>query len=91
MNAIPQMMATGDLKHSPAAAFELAKAGPVVVMNRTTPAAVIVNPEQWNAIAQRLAFFERSALADERAASTDPNDYVTGEELDRMFAKMGAG
>lgn len=86
MNAIPQTVATGDLKSNPAAVFRMIEAGPVVVMNRTTPAAVMVSPHAWNETAARLAFYERQAAAD-RAAAAD--DWVTGPELDRVFAEIG--
>ena len=72
--------------------------GPVVMMQRSTPAAVMVAPDEWNATAQLIADL-REQLGRERRMRIasdwyaqmleDPSAAVTQEEFDKMLAEMG--
>lgn len=58
MNQLYQTYGAGDLKTHTAKAFEMAKKGPVVILSRQQPKGVLVDPEQWNAMAARLKMLE---------------------------------
>jgi hypothetical protein len=44
------MAPISDLKHRHLEVFKRLKQGPVILANRSQPAAVLVSPERWNAI-----------------------------------------
>ena len=52
MNELYQIYGSGDLKTNPARAFEMTDSGPVVILARTQPKAVMVHPDEWNKIAR---------------------------------------
>jgi PHD/YefM family antitoxin component YafN of YafNO toxin-antitoxin module len=54
MYPVPQMAAVSDLKHRHLEVFKRLKQGPVVLANRSQPAAVLVSPERWNAIIEYI-------------------------------------
>lgn len=50
MYPVPQMAPVSELKHRHRDVFRRLKDGPVVLANRSQPAAVLVAPERWNAL-----------------------------------------
>lgn len=54
LNRIPQTASMQDIKNRTAAVTKKFIDGPVLLMNRATPQAVIVSTEQWNAIVNRF-------------------------------------
>lgn len=54
MHPVPQMAPISDLKHRHLEVFKRLKNGPVILANRSQPAAVLVSPERWNAIAEYI-------------------------------------
>ena len=58
MHPVPQMAPISDLKHRHLEVFKRLKNGPVILANRSQPAAVLVSPERWNAIAEYVADLE---------------------------------
>ena len=75
MHALHRTTSAGDLKTYTNAVFEKAKEGPVVVLSRATPKAVMISPEEWDRLAHRLERLEllvahyRNALEMERHPS----------------------
>ena len=63
MYPIPQMAAVSDLKHRHLDVFKRLKDGPVVLSNRSQPAAVLVLPDRWNAIVEYIDDLECSIEA----------------------------
>ena len=55
MHELYQTFGSGDLKANANIAFEMAEKGPVMILSRTQPKAVMVNPTQWNATARELS------------------------------------
>lgn len=51
---VPQTVSMNEMKNSMAAVTAKFVKGPVVLMNRATPQAVLVSPQQWNAILDSL-------------------------------------
>lgn len=105
MNSVFDTVSTGDLKVNPAAIVrKVEESGPVTLMNRTTPVAIIVSVEEWNQIAKRMKSMEEQLLKvaqrkagewdfldslDEIAARNDANDsWVSNEEVEKIFADV---
>lgn len=62
-------------------------AEPVVLMNRSTPRAVLISPEMWNATAERLAYLESMLAADAASARVWSGEYDTAEDVERIMAE----
>jgi PHD/YefM family antitoxin component YafN of YafNO toxin-antitoxin module len=59
MNRLPEIAPISDMRVRQAEIIEKAKQGPVVLVERGSKAAlVVIAPEQWDAIAERLEFLE---------------------------------
>jgi prevent-host-death family protein len=63
MDPLPQMASVSDLKHRHLDVFRRLKKGPVVLSNRSQPAAVLISPEKWNALAEYIDDLECSLEA----------------------------
>lgn len=61
--------------------------GPVMILSRTQPKAVMVSPEMWNETAERLAYLESMLLADAAAARVWSGDYDTVEDVERAMTE----
>jgi len=98
MKELYQTVAAGDLKSRTATVFEMAENGPVVVMSRATPKAVMVTPDEWNATARLIQDLQgqldrerRLRVANQRYAeqTIDASRGVSQDEFDEMLANMG--
>ena len=90
MNKLYQTIGSGDLKTNVNNAFKLAEQGPVVVLSRTQPKAVMVSPHEWNRIAERLELLEQLQEARRIIARNDANNsWVSSEEARARMAKHG--
>lgn len=59
MNALPSIAPMSDMRIRQAEIVEKAKEGPVVLVERgSKPALVVVSPELWNSLAERLEYLE---------------------------------
>ncbi|MEM7537914.1 MAG: type II toxin-antitoxin system Phd/YefM family antitoxin [Chloroflexota bacterium] len=85
MYKLYETMPASEIKQNTNAAFEKAAKGPIVVLSRTQPKAVIVSPEMWNATAERLAYLESMLLADAAAKRVWSGDYHTIDEIEKMM------
>jgi PHD/YefM family antitoxin component YafN of YafNO toxin-antitoxin module len=54
MNKLPQMASVADMRQEHLRLFTMLKNGPVVVSNRSKPAAVMLSPEMWDKIVEQL-------------------------------------
>jgi prevent-host-death family protein len=90
MHELYQTIAAGDLKANTNNAFAMAARGPVVVLSRATPKAVLVAPEEWNRIAERLKMLEALVEAQRIEARNEANQsWVTSTEMRARLAKRG--
>ncbi len=85
MNAI-YTESISDFRNSYDAALRKLALGPVLLMQRSKPAAVLVLPERWNAIAEELAEYRRLALADQQFAEIKAGKYVDLEDLEKVLS-----
>jgi len=62
MDALPTIAPISDMRIRQAEIIEKAAHGPVVLIERgSTPALVVISPDQWNAIAERIEYLEDAA------------------------------
>ena len=73
MMLIPQTEPISNFKNDQAAVLRKVKSGPVVLMQYSKPAAVLVDPEQWNRLLRRVQEFERSETIRQRVADAHAN------------------
>jgi PHD/YefM family antitoxin component YafN of YafNO toxin-antitoxin module len=79
-----------DMNRVPSDVLAMLTNNPVVLMQRSQPAAVMVHPDQWNAIAEELRRFRVIAEARRIEARNDAsNSWTSGEEMRRMMAERG--
>lgn len=88
MHELYQTIAAGELKSNTNAAFEMAEKGPVIILSKATPKAVLVAPDEWNRIAKRLRILEalQEAQRIETRNNAD-NSWVTSAELKARLTK----
>jgi prevent-host-death family protein len=90
MNELYQTIAAGDLKANTNEAFAMLEDGPVVVLSKATPKAVIVSVKEWNRIAKRLKLLETLVEAQRVEAYSAANQsWVTSSEMRERLAKRG--
>lgn len=58
MNRIMETRPVSEMNRNPNAILELLAAGPVVLMQRSVPAGVLVSPKEWNNLFDRLQELE---------------------------------
>ena len=59
VNALPQTAPISDMRNRQNELLRMAEDGPVVLLSRSKPAAVLLSPVQWDAIAEALAYFRQ--------------------------------
>lgn len=90
MHELYQTIAAGDLKSNTNGAFEMAEKGPVVVLSKATPKAVLVAPAEWNRIAKRLKMMDALLDAQRIEECNNANDsWVSSAEMRAKLAKRG--
>jgi prevent-host-death family protein len=90
MNELYQTIAAGDLKANTNEAFAMLEGGPVVVLSKATPKAVLVSVQEWNRIAKRLKLLETLVEAQHiEAANEATQSWVTSSEMRERMARRG--
>jgi PHD/YefM family antitoxin component YafN of YafNO toxin-antitoxin module len=70
--------------------FALVEQGPVVVLSKATPKAVMVSVDEWNRIANRLEMLEALAEAQRIEARNNANQsWISSSEMRERLAKRG--
>ena len=82
LSRIPQTASMQDIKNRTGAVTKKFVKGPVMLMNRATPQAVIVSPAQWNAIVDKLEEMQDAivTLQAELAIATGQSQVETIED-----------
>lgn len=86
MHTMPQVVPVSDLRAKHVETFDLLKDGPVILAQRSRPAAVLVSFEDWDETARELARLRRIIQADRHFAETKPEEYVNLDDLDKALA-----
>jgi|GEM_PF-796777 len=87
---VPQTVSMNDIKNRTTFVTKKFSAGPVVLMNRATPQAVLVAPQQWNAILDRLDEMQDAILTlqAELEIATGQERTETITDIDAFVAEM---
>jgi prevent-host-death family protein len=85
MNTVPQIVPVSELRNKHGQIFGLLHKGPVVLAQRSRPAAVLVSVEQWN----ELQHYKHLALLDERSKRIDRGEFLTQEEVENDLKERG--
>jgi PHD/YefM family antitoxin component YafN of YafNO toxin-antitoxin module len=89
MYPVPQMAPISDLKHRHLEVFKRLKQGPVLLANRSQPAAVLVSPDRWNALLEYIDDLEcgLEALQTELAIAKGEDEFerLTPEEINEWL------
>lgn len=81
-NPIPQTVPISELRRQQEKILKMAESAPVVLMSRSEPAAVLVSPQEWNQIVNRLKHFEALQEARRSIAQNDAdNSWVSSAEM----------
>ena len=86
MHPMPQVVPVSDLRTRHVETFQLLKDGPVILAQRSRPAAVLVSFADWDETARELARLRRIIQAKRHFAETKPKDYVNLNDLDKALA-----
>jgi prevent-host-death family protein len=90
MNELYRTIAAGDLKANTNEAFAMLEGGPVVVLSKATPKAVLVSVNEWNRIARRLRLLETLVEAQHVEARNEADQsWVTSSDMRERMAKRG--
>ena len=93
MATIPTIAPISHMRIRQAELLQKAKQGPVVLIEKgSTPAAVLLSPEQWNDMNKQLE--QLKLLAESRRIfaemASDPSKRISQEELRRQLSEKGA-
>ena len=90
MHELYQTVATGDLKSNTNGVFQMAEKGPVIILSKATPKAVLITPDEWNRIAKRLKMLDALLEAQRiEARNNENNSWVSSTEMRARWAKRG--
>lgn len=93
LTRIPQTASMQDIKNRTGEVTEHLAKGPVLLMNRATPQAVIVSTEQWNAIVDRMEEMQDAiiTLQAELAIATGQSQVETIDDAVAFMNEMMGG
>ncbi|HMN30196.1 MAG TPA: type II toxin-antitoxin system Phd/YefM family antitoxin [Caldilineaceae bacterium] len=85
---LPQTAPISDLRNRQDEILTMTENGPVVLMSRSKPAAVLLSPAYWDAIARTLEAYQRQSEANKpsTAMMSVPDEYGASEEIDALAA-----
>jgi len=90
LTAIPQTVPISELRRQQDKILKMAESSPVVLMSRSEPAAVLVSPEEWNHIVNRLNLLESLQEARKNAARNSANQsWVSSQEMRKIMQERG--
>ena len=92
LNRMPQTASMQDIKNRTGEVTDHLVNGPVLLMNRATPQAVIISPAQWNAIVDRMEEMQDAiiTLQAELAIATGESQVETIDDPDAFKDEMMA-
>lgn len=84
MSPVPQIVPVSDMSTQQAQVLAKLEAGPVILAQQSKPAAVMVSPSEWDALARRLEIAEALVAywAAKRQFTENPPHMYTLEEID---------
>lgn len=90
LNPIPQTIPISELRCQQDKILKMAESAPVVLMSRSEPAGVLVSPEEWNRIVNRLNLLEALQEARKNSARNTANQsWVSSKEMRKIMQERG--
>lgn len=90
MDQVQQIEPITQMQKQPSTVLAKLAAGPVILAQRSRPAAVLVSVEQWDQIAEELTTLRLLAESRRVAARNDANQsWVSSTEMRERMAKHG--
>ena len=87
-NPIPQIVPISDLRRQQDKILKMTESAPVVLMRRSEPAGVLVSPQEWNYIINRLRHLEAMQEARYNIVTNDANQtWVSSTEMRTRMQK----
>jgi PHD/YefM family antitoxin component YafN of YafNO toxin-antitoxin module len=86
MNHVPQIVPVSELRMQHVRVFSLLDRGPVILAQRSRPAAVLVSLNDWDRMADELSRLRRIIEGDRQFAEMRAGNYVDLEDLDKALA-----
>jgi prevent-host-death family protein len=92
MNEVPTIVPVTDLRYKHNELFKRLSEGPVILAQRSKPAAVLVSVADWNQQVKQIRELQLLLLHYKRRAEMqrEPADTVTHEELERQLTEKAA-
>jgi prevent-host-death family protein len=89
-NPLPQTVPISELRRQQDKILKMAESAPVVLMSRSEPAGVLVSPQEWNRIVNRLRQLEVLQEARSNIARNEANNsWVSSEVMRRRMQEKG--
>ena len=89
-NPVPQTVPISDLRRQQDKILKMTESAPVVLMSRSEPAGVLVSPQEWNYIINRLRHLEAIQDARHNIVTNDANQtWVSSAEMRKRMQKRG--
>jgi len=89
-NPIPQTVPISELRRQQDKILKMAESAPVVLMSGSTPVGVLVSPQEWNQIVNRLQQLEALQEARHNIAQNNANrSWVSSAEMRQRMQKRG--
>lgn len=90
MNRVQQIEPITQIQRAPSEVLAMLANGPVILAQRSKPAAVLVSVEEWDRVADELNRYREIAAAKRIAERTDAaGAWTPGEEMRRIMAERG--
>ena len=89
-NPIPQTAPISALRRQQDKILKMAESAPVVLMSRSEPAAVLVSPQEWNQIVERLRLLDALGEARRNIAQNNASQsWVSSAEMRKRMQEQG--
>lgn len=89
-NPVPQTVPISDLRRQQDKILKMTESAQVVLMSRSEPAGVLVSPQEWNYIINRLRHLEAIQEARHNIVTNDANQtWVSSAEMRKRMQKRG--
>lgn len=89
-NPIPQTVPISELRRQQDKILKMAASAPVVLMSRSEPAGVLVSPQEWNQIVDRLRHLEALQEARHNILANNANQtWVSSAEMRKKMQTRG--
>jgi prevent-host-death family protein len=89
-NPVPQTVPISELRRQQDKILKMTESAPVVLMSRSEPAGVLVSPQEWNYIINRLSHLEALQEAQRNIITNNANQtWISSAEMRKKMQARG--